>query len=225
MAGGTPVVFWHALGPDASAEYFAEVAERLGARGFEVLGVDGPGFGASPLLDGPDDYRLDALARVLRRDVTESLERPVLIGHSWGGAVTVTYAGLYPRDVRAIVLLDSGHIDYADLAEAEVEMSYETRLAQVRARDDPRSAEGRAAAMTGMADRVSPAWTVIAEHGIPTLLLLATEPPHGDQNREHVPRFEAALPDAEIRWIEGATHGIVGTTGPGLGDELADWLA
>ena len=66
---------------------------------------------------------------------------------------------------------------------------------------------------------------MIAEHRIPTLLLLATEPPHGDQNREHIGRFEEAVPHAEVRWVDGATHGIVGTTGPGLGDDLAAWLA
>ena len=66
-------------------------------------------------------------------------------------------------------------------------------------------------AMNGMADRVSLAWPVIAEQRTPTLLLLATEPPHGDQNREHIGRFEQAIPHAEVRWVEGATHGIVGT--------------
>jgi pimeloyl-ACP methyl ester carboxylesterase len=224
--GGAPFVFWHALGPDASAEYFGEVAERLGTHGYAVLGLDGPGFGGTPPLPDPEGYSLAALADLLRAELTAlGIERPVLAGHSWGGAVAVTYAGRFPDDVRALVLLDSGHIDYADLPDAETGMTYEARLAQVRARPDPRNAEGRAAAMTGMADRISPAWRAIREHGIPTLLLLATEPPHGDQNREHVPRFETALPHAEIRWVEGATHGIVDTTGPGLGDEIAEWLA
>ena len=48
---GQPFFFWHALGPDASAEYFGPVAERLAAAGYRVVAVDGPGFGASPLLD------------------------------------------------------------------------------------------------------------------------------------------------------------------------------
>jgi pimeloyl-ACP methyl ester carboxylesterase len=226
MPGGRPFVFWHGLGPDASAGYFAEIAGRLGAHGYEVLGLDGPGFGGTPLLEDVESYRLAALAELLRGQLAElGVDQPVVTGHSWGGAVAVTYCGLYADDVRALVLLDSGHIDYADLADAETGMSYEARLEQVRSRPDPRNAEGRAAAMTGMADRVSPAWRVIADRQIPTLLLLATEPPHGDQNREHLPRFEAAMPHAQIRWVEGATHGIVGTTGPGLGDEIAEWLA
>jgi pimeloyl-ACP methyl ester carboxylesterase len=210
--GGTPLVFWHALGPGASAEYFGEVAERLGACGYEVFGVDGPGFGRSERLGEPEDYRLACLARVLRAQIESlQLERPVLAGHSWGGAVTVTYAGAYPEDVRALVLLDSGHMDYADLEEA-------------RARPEP-DADVKLLAMYGLLDRISPAWDVITAHRIPTLALLATEPPHGEQNRAHIAKFESAMPHAEIRWVEGAGHGIVDTTGPGLGDEIAHWLA
>jgi pimeloyl-ACP methyl ester carboxylesterase len=137
----------------------------------------------------------------------------------------VTYAGLYPEDVRALVLLDSGHLDYADLAESRPDATYEERLAEVRGRPDPRNAESRALAMVGLTDRISNAWETIARHRIPTLLLLATEPPHGDTNRLHVGRFAATLPQAEVRWIDGAGHGIVDTTGPGLGDDLAEWLA
>ena len=79
--------------------------------------------------------------------------------------------------------------------------------------------------MYGLLDRISPAWDVIAAHGIPTLALLATAPPHGEQNRAHIGKFEAAMPHAELRWIENAGHGIVDTTGPALGDEIAHWLA
>ena len=46
------------------------------------------------------------------------LGRPVLMGHSWGGGVVTTLAGRHPGEVRGLVLLDSGHIDYADLPAA-----------------------------------------------------------------------------------------------------------
>ncbi|HEX3807810.1 MAG TPA: hypothetical protein VHV52_13620 [Gaiellaceae bacterium] len=48
--GGTPFIFWHALGPDTSGAYFEEVGEVLGRRGYDVFAVDGPGFGESPAL-------------------------------------------------------------------------------------------------------------------------------------------------------------------------------
>ena len=33
------------------------------------------------------------------------------------------------------------------------------------------------------------------------------------------------MPHAEVRWVDGAGHGIVQDVGAPLGDEIADWLA
>jgi pimeloyl-ACP methyl ester carboxylesterase len=223
--GGRPFVFWHALGPDASGASFEAVGRVLAARGFDVYAVDGPGFGGSPLGE-PEEYRLDALAKSMWSSVDDlRLHRPVLAGHSWGGAVAVTAAAQRPDDVAAVVLFDSGHIDYRDLDDVDPDKPVDAWLAQVRARPDPRNAEGRAYAMRGMTDPVSPSWTALAKRSIPTLLLLATVEPHAEVNRRHVGRFESAMPHAEVRWIEGATHGIVDDVGAPLGDQLADWLA
>lgn len=222
--GARPFVFWHALGPDASSAYFEPVGRVLADRGYDVYGIDGPGFGDSPLLE-PDAYGLDALAGLLWATVDGlGLRRPVLAGHSWGGAVAVTAAAQRPDDVSAVVLFDSGHIDYRELDDVDADKPLDAWLAEVRARPDPRDAEGRAYAMRGMTDPVSPAWLVLAQHRIPTLLLLATEEPHVAVNRAHVGRFEAAVPHAEVRWVEGATHGLVDDVGAPLGDQLADWL-
>jgi pimeloyl-ACP methyl ester carboxylesterase len=221
---GRTLFFWHALGPDASAEYFAPVADRLAAAGHHVVAVDGPGFGDSPLVE-PEGYELDSLVDLVQRLVVRlDLEPLVVIGHSWGGAIAVRYAAAHPENVCALVLLDSGHIDYADLPGVEVDRPVEEWVEEVRGRDGNRP-EARGRAMSGLTARVSDAWPAIAEHGIPTLLILATEPPHVDQNREHVGRFQEAVPHAEVRWAEHAGHGIVQDVGPPLGDEIATWLA
>jgi hypothetical protein len=78
--------------------------------------------------------------------------------------------------------------------------------------------------MKGLTDRVSDAWPSLDEHAIPTLLFLATELPHGLENRRHVARFEAAVPHADVRWPEGAGHGLLADVGSPLGDAIATWL-
>jgi pimeloyl-ACP methyl ester carboxylesterase len=71
----------------------------------------------------------------------------------------------------------------------------------------------------------SETWPLIASHGIPTLLLLATEPEQARQlNEGGAIRFAAALPRAEVRWVEGATHSLVTDEREGFGAAVAEWL-
>lgn len=250
-SGGTPLVFWHALGPCASGAELVELAPRLAAKGIAPFSVDGPGFGASPPATA---YDLESLATLLRATIRElSLERPVLMGHSWGGGVVTTLAALHPGETRALVLVDSGHIDYADLDSARnsappLQWEWESRAAftawleenldrptpdvlagyaaGVLDRDGKvvgSSAEAMLRARDGLLDRLSVRWPALT--GVPVLLLLATQPPHVDQNREHLPRFQAAVPHAEARWVDGASHGVIADAGPPLGDSIAAWLA
>jgi len=207
--GDVPFVFWHALGDGQSGAHFARVGKVLAGAGFHVLAVDGPGFGRSRLLPA-DDYSLVSLAGHLHEVLDErEVDRPVVSGHSWGGGVALHYAALQPENVRALVLFDSGHIDYRDVEDVD----------SLGLSDDAR---GRA--LRGLLDRVSPCWDVVHDHEIPTLLFLATEPPHGEQNRAHVGAFQAAIPHAEVRWPPGSTHGILDDVGPPLGEEIAAWL-
>jgi len=169
--GGTPLVFWHALGPCASGAELVEFAPRLTASGIAAFSVDGPGFGASPIASA---YDLGSLADLLRATVGE-----LIAGYA---------AGVFDRDGKVL--------------------------------GSP--AEAMALARSGLLDRLSPAWAGLA--GMPVLLLLATKPPHVDQNREHLPRFQAAVPHADVRWVDGAGHGVIADAGPTLGDEVAEWI-
>ena len=261
--GGTSLLFWHALGPVASGAMLAEVAPRLAAAGYHVASVDGPGFGASPALP-PERYSLTSLVE-LALDVAGALDfdRFVAMGHSWGGAIAVRLAGRAPDRVRALVLVDSGHIDYRELPDVDAELSVEGWIEHARARtmtwgsraafeselrDGEKrltpelfdaylagtrpegtglvgsSPEARGAAMWGLLEPVSEAWPAVWERRIPTLLLLATEEPHAEQNRQHLPRFLAAVPHADVRWMDGAGHGILSDVGPAAADLIALWL-
>jgi pimeloyl-ACP methyl ester carboxylesterase len=248
--GGRPLVFWHALGPCASGAELVELAPRFAAHGIAPVSVDGPGFGASP---PTTEYALASLAELLRATIAElRLERPVLMGHSWGGGVVTTLAGLHPDETRSLVLVDSGHIDYADLESARnsappMQWEWESRgaftswLEENLERPTPELVAGYAAgvldrngsvvgssaeavlrARNGLLDRLSTCWPALSD--VPVLLLLATQPPHVDQNREHLPRFQAAVPHADVRWVDGASHGVIADAGPKLGDAIAEWV-
>jgi pimeloyl-ACP methyl ester carboxylesterase len=249
--GRTPLVFWHALGPCASGAELIELAPRLAAHGIAPFSVDGPGFGASPPATA---YDLESLATLLRAAIHElNLEQPVLMGHSWGGAVMTTLAALDPAEARALVLVDSGHIDYVDLESARnsappLQWEWESRsaftawLEENLERSTPEVVAGYAAgvldrdgkvlgssadsmlrARDGLLDRLSVRWPALAD--VPVLLLLATKPPHGDQNREHLPRFQSAVPHADVRWVDGASHGVIADIGPRLGTEIGSWAS
>lgn len=106
-----PLVFLHALGVGTSGCYVAEIAPLLRRR---VLGVDGAGFGASPALE-PAGYALDSyVPRVLAVLDELGVDRTALMGHSWGGLVACYVAAAAPKRISALVLLDSGHLDYRD---------------------------------------------------------------------------------------------------------------
>jgi len=74
---------------------------------FRVIAIDQRGHGLS---DKPDEgYGF----KNVTADVAELLEllvvkRPVVVGHSWGGAVAVQFAASYPDAPVAIVLVDGG---------------------------------------------------------------------------------------------------------------------
>lgn len=72
------------------------------AQDFRVIALDRPGFGWSePLSDAPD---LQAQARHLRAAATLlGAERPIVLGHSYGGAVALAWATDAPDSLAALV--------------------------------------------------------------------------------------------------------------------------
>lgn len=100
-----PILLIHGLA--SAARIWDLIAPLLARRGFRVVALDQRGHGES---DKPDHgYTFEeivaddhAVAAAL------GLERPIVVGHSWGGGVVLNYAATYPEDVQAIVLVDGG---------------------------------------------------------------------------------------------------------------------
>jgi pimeloyl-ACP methyl ester carboxylesterase len=111
---GRPLVFWHALGAVQSGAYLTEIAPTLTAAGFRVLALDAPGFGLSPSLPA-ERYEPDSLVALLGDVLDErGIQRAVLMGHSWGGSVSMAFAAQSPGRVEGLVLVDSAQMDYQD---------------------------------------------------------------------------------------------------------------
>jgi pimeloyl-ACP methyl ester carboxylesterase len=89
----------------SSAHIWNLVAPQLAAHGHVVTALDQRGHGESEKPSGDYDF-----ATIIADDrvalAALSIERPVLVGHSWGAAVALQYAATYPDGVAALVLVD-----------------------------------------------------------------------------------------------------------------------
>lgn len=97
---GAPVLFLHAAGGAGQWHEF----HSLLARGFEVFAPDHPGFGGSDELaevEAMDDlvyHYLDVMEKL-------GLERPHVVGASFGGWIAAELAVAAPHRIRSLVLL------------------------------------------------------------------------------------------------------------------------
>jgi pimeloyl-ACP methyl ester carboxylesterase len=97
---GTPVVFLH--GNPGSIRDFDEVGARL-ARDHRVVAIDRPGHGHSGRTGDATPREQAAIVHTLLQQA--EVTRPILVGHSWGGALALIYALEYPAEVAGLVLV------------------------------------------------------------------------------------------------------------------------
>jgi pimeloyl-ACP methyl ester carboxylesterase len=100
---GKPVVFIHgSLG--SVYDFTMSILDRA-AQEYQAIAIDRPGHGYS---ERPGSMALSpALHASYLRGLLRAIgvERPVLVGHSWGGAVALAYALEYPDSAAGLVLL------------------------------------------------------------------------------------------------------------------------
>ena len=101
---GYPVILMHGWGCNHTT---VASIERLLAPHFKVYNHDCPGFGGSstpPAVWGVEEY-----TRLLEAFVkAESIERPILIGHSFGGRVSILYASR--NATHKVILVDAAGV-------------------------------------------------------------------------------------------------------------------
>jgi pimeloyl-ACP methyl ester carboxylesterase len=129
-----PVVLLHGL--SSSARIWELVAPHLAEKGLTCYAPDarGHGFSDKPE-DSPENYSFASVTSDLAVFLeTCQLERPLLVGHSWGGMLALDYAArlrIGERVPRGIVLVDGG-ITQMDDRGGETWESISQRLAPPR---------------------------------------------------------------------------------------------
>ncbi len=101
---GPPIVLLHGASANAR-DMMISLMNPLAIRGHRVIAVDRPGHGYSER--GPDDaYKPSVQARMIRDAAARlGVEKPIVVGHSWSGAVTAAYLLDHGADMAGAVIL------------------------------------------------------------------------------------------------------------------------
>lgn len=105
------MLFWHALGDHNSLQLIEAGPILAGDYNVHLVGVDAPGFGASPARDDAA-YAVPALVEQAKAVLDElGLRRAAWLGSSWGASLGIHFTVQYAQRVSALVLLDGGYRD------------------------------------------------------------------------------------------------------------------
>lgn len=100
---GRPVALFHGMA-SLLQDFTSSILDDL-ARDHRVIAFDRPGYGYSER-PGGTLWTPQRQARLFHMALTRlGVEKPILLGHSWGAMVALAYALAYPRQTAAIVLL------------------------------------------------------------------------------------------------------------------------
>ncbi|WP_214471866.1 alpha/beta fold hydrolase [Mesorhizobium sp. dw_380] len=100
---GRPIVFLHGLG--AQLHHFRHTLFAHFGPGYRLIALDRPGSGYSRRANGATGRLPEQAALVQRFIAILGLERPLVVGHSLGGAIALTLAVEHPGAISGIALL------------------------------------------------------------------------------------------------------------------------
>lgn len=84
-------------------EFYGELCYILGQKGYDARAIDFPGFGEQEM--PIRSLSLSDYATFLHRYIkVEKIEKPILIGHSFGGRVAIKFNKQFPGDIKALIL-------------------------------------------------------------------------------------------------------------------------
>ena len=140
-AGGEPTLLaLHGLA--SNARWWDLVADRL-VPAHRVIAVDLPGHGLS---DRPDTgYDFDTVSRATSRVCSAALHHPepvVVVGHSWGATVALSFAVNHPELTLGVICIDGGAGDLKAYFGPNWAVAEQTMRPPALARDHPGDAAG-----------------------------------------------------------------------------------
>ncbi|WP_096189864.1 alpha/beta fold hydrolase [Evansella halocellulosilytica] len=102
---GTPVILLHGWG--ANIQAFAPVHNHL-KKYHQVYTLDLPGFGESD--EPPEQWGIEDYTDFLKAFIEKlEIEQPILIGHSFGGRMSICYSAKY-GNIKKVILVGSAGI-------------------------------------------------------------------------------------------------------------------
>ncbi|WOV83698.1 alpha/beta hydrolase [Sporosarcina jeotgali] len=101
------LVFLHGMG--SAGLSFGELAKLI-MNNYHIVSFDLPGHGGKAPLPNEKDYLPTSIVENLSILIESlGLTNVILVGHSWGAHLALYLAGLHPKKVKGLILLDGGY--------------------------------------------------------------------------------------------------------------------
>lgn len=127
FGSGDPIIVLHG-GPGLDQSYLLPQMLEL-AQDHQVIFYDQRGSGKSDCTDmSPSCININQFVQDLE-DIRKQLgiKKFIVLGHSWGGLLAMTYATKYPENLNAIILMNSAPADTMGMQAFEQEFSKRTK--------------------------------------------------------------------------------------------------
>lgn len=218
--GGLPLVFIHGNG--GSTRHWSAQLDHFRSSGRRAVAIDLPGFGKSPMPAGAD-MSLGAMAAAIDQATHAiGVDRFVMVGHSYGGAVAAKHAALHPEKVAGVVYVDAAAVrlpvtteqmaqivaairaDKGTIVQAMftplLKSSSDSVRKEVLASGTQTSADAFAGALTSLTDYDAKA--LVNAYKGPRLAIVATD-------LETPMSFQVQFPEVEVVRVPGVGHWIM----------------
>jgi len=104
---GFPFLILHGWG--GSSNSWSEVQKILSKKGFMVITLDLPGFGKTP--SPVMSWEIKDYTEFLLKFIDNlGLKQIILLGHSFGGRISIKFASLYPERLKYLILCSSAGV-------------------------------------------------------------------------------------------------------------------